>query len=38
MNEEYKVTGYHGTERKKAEKIIKEQKFIPGEDEDNEDF
>jgi hypothetical protein len=37
MNEEYKVTGYHGTERKKAEKIIKEQKFIPGEDEDNED-
>ena len=38
MNGEYKIDGYHGTKRKNAKKIIKQQQFIPGEDEDNEDF
>ena len=38
MDEEKLITGYHGTERKIANKIIREQEFIPGEDEDNEDF
>lgn len=39
MGEEYKeITGYHGSEREKCNQIVSEQKFIPGKDEDNEDF
>lgn len=39
MGEEYKeITGYHGSEIEKCKKIVSEQKFIPGKDEDNEDF
>ncbi len=29
---------FHGTDREIARKIVKENKFIPGEDTDNEDF
>jgi hypothetical protein len=35
-NLEYKL--YHGTNKKSANKIVREQLFIPGKDEDNEDF
>lgn len=36
MGEEY--IRYHGTDRNSANKIVTQQKFIPGNDEDNEDF
>lgn len=38
MNEEKIIEVYHGTTKKNAKKIFKDQRFIPGEDEDNEDF
>lgn len=36
--EELKYEGFHGTDRESARNIIKERKFVPGEDADNEDF
>lgn len=36
--EEIKYRLFHGTERKTAIKILKDGKFIPGEDLDNKDF
>lgn len=38
MNEEKVIEVYHGTTKKYAKKIFREQKFIAGKDEDNEDF
>ena len=36
--EEIKYRLFHGTEKEKAIKILKDGKFIPGEDLDNKDF
>lgn len=38
MEEEIEIIGYHGTKKEIAIEIEKQQKFIPGEDENNEDF